>query len=132
MDVDIVIFRRRVVIGELTSVLAAAMATESTDLRASLPGERDIDLPPWVQLPNVLYATSNEAATLIEITIEDNGITFLMRPDWGMNHVQFLQQVALATNRRMGSNNFGGGGQPTMDIPSISTDGAYDNTEDDP
>ena len=51
MDVDIVIFRREMVLGEIAPVVAAAMSTESTDLRLSLPDEGQLELPPWIQLP---------------------------------------------------------------------------------
>ena len=73
MTVDIMIFRRRLVIGELAPLIAAAVATDATDLRLTLPGEDHADL--WVEAPRILHVVSNDAPTFMEVILEDSRLT---------------------------------------------------------
>ena len=73
ITVDITIFRRRMLIGEITHMIAAAVATDSTDLRLSVPHEPQADLLPWLEVPRVLMAASIEVPTFTACLIPFDG-----------------------------------------------------------
>ena len=122
MIADVIICRRRATIGEVSPLIAAVLSTETTDLVLSLPEEPSVDLPPWIEVPRVLHATSNSMPTYIEFFTEESRLTFYLRPDWANDHVHVLQHISALLRRPIPTIRlYGGDGWPWVFPHSAAT-----------